>query len=123
VSFYDNLYRFTGKGLPLMTANIFRISGELLPGLFHENAWSLSAQALSISGGYSDIYAARQTGFAMPAKETIDYPVSKGKKVSLITAHLYRPYSIRRLMDKIPASVKKIALLDLAKGPGNRENL
>jgi pyruvate-ferredoxin/flavodoxin oxidoreductase len=247
------------QGLLLMIPNMYKISGELLPGVFHVSARSLSTHALSIFGDHSDIYAVRQTGFAMLAagsvqevmdlaavahlsairgrvpflhffdgfrtsheiqkieeigyedlaalidqeklrefrnnalqpdapvtrglamnpdiyfqcreasnnyysaipdivddymgkiyeitgreyhpfvyygadspeniiiamgsvtetiKETIDHLVSKGKKVGLITVHLYRPFSVSHLLDKIPASVKKIAVLDRTKEPG-----
>jgi len=59
---------FTGsQGLLLMIPNMYKISGEFLPGVFHVTARSLSSIALSIFGDHSDIYAARQTGFAMLA--------------------------------------------------------
>ena len=53
------------QGLLLMIPNMYKISGELLPGVFHVSARSLSTHALSIFGDHSDIYAVRQTGFAM----------------------------------------------------------
>ena len=52
-------------------------------------------------------------------KETIDYLMSKGEKVGLITPHLYRPFSIKYLMDVLPESVKKIAVLDRTKEAGS----
>lgn len=52
-------------------------------------------------------------------KETIDYLMSKGEKVGLITPHLYRPFSIKYLMDVMPESVKKIAVLDRTKEAGS----
>ena len=55
------------QGLLLMIPNMYKISGELLPGVFHVSARSLSTQALSIFGDHSDVYACRQTGFAMLA--------------------------------------------------------
>ncbi|MCI5725683.1 MULTISPECIES: pyruvate:ferredoxin (flavodoxin) oxidoreductase [Fusobacterium] len=53
------------QGLLLKIPNMYKIAGELLPGVIHVSARSLSAQALSIFGDHQDIYAARQTGFAM----------------------------------------------------------
>lgn len=55
------------QGLLLMIPNMYKISGELLPGVFHVSARSLAAQALSIFGDHSDVMSTRQTGFAMLA--------------------------------------------------------
>ena len=55
------------QGLLLMIPNMYKISGELLPGVFHVSARSIAAQALSIFGDHSDVMAVRQTGFAMLA--------------------------------------------------------
>ncbi|HSV96520.1 MAG TPA: pyruvate:ferredoxin (flavodoxin) oxidoreductase [Spirochaetota bacterium] len=59
------------QGLLLMIPNMYKISGELLPGVFHVSARSLSAHALSIFGDHADVYATRQTGFAMLATGSI----------------------------------------------------
>ncbi|MDB4582964.1 pyruvate:ferredoxin (flavodoxin) oxidoreductase [Draconibacterium sp.] len=53
------------QGLLLMIPNMYKIVGELLPTVFHVSARALAGHALSIFGDHSDIYAARQTGFAM----------------------------------------------------------
>lgn len=53
------------QGLLLMIPNMYKIAGELLPGVFHVSARALAAQALSIFGDHSDVMATRQTGFAM----------------------------------------------------------
>ena len=53
------------QGLLLMIPNMYKIAGELLPAVMHVSARSLSTQALCIFGDHSDIYACRQTGFAM----------------------------------------------------------
>ncbi|MCX6257876.1 MAG: pyruvate:ferredoxin (flavodoxin) oxidoreductase [Bacteroidia bacterium] len=247
------------QGLLLMIPNMYKISGELLPGVFHVSARSLAAQALSIFGDHSDVMSTRQTGFAMLAtssvqqimdlagvahlaaiksrvpflhffdgfrtsaeiqkieamamedmtklldhealqayrnralnpehpvtrgtaqnpdiyfqsreaankfyltvpdivenymqeihkltgreyhpftyyghkeaeniiiamgsitettKEVIDYLMQKGEKVGLITVHLYRPFSARYFFNILPASVKRIAVLDRTKEPG-----
>ncbi len=52
-------------------------------------------------------------------KESVDYLNAQGKKVGLIIPHLYRPFSIKYLMNVIPKSVKKIAVLDRTKEPGS----
>ncbi|HNW51515.1 MAG TPA: pyruvate:ferredoxin (flavodoxin) oxidoreductase [Prolixibacteraceae bacterium] len=248
------------QGLLLMIPNMYKISGELLPTVFHVSARALAAHALSIFGDHSDIYAARQTGFAflgagsvqeemdlagvahlatlksrvpfcaffdgfrtshelqkievitqeqimplvdmetiqafrdralnpenprergtaqnpdiyfqgreasnkfynaVPAivenymnemakitgrqyrlfdyygaedatdiivamgsvtettKEVIDYLMAQGKKVGLVAVHLYRPFSTKHLMQALPATTKRIAVLDRTKEPGS----
>jgi pyruvate-ferredoxin/flavodoxin oxidoreductase len=247
------------QGLLLMIPNMYKISGELLPGVFHVSARSLSVHALSIFGDHSDVMACRQTGFALLAasnpqevmdlgavahlsaiggrvpflhffdgfrtshemqkmetldygdlrslidmeqltrfrqrslnpghpstrgttqnpdiyfqqreaannfyaavpavvekymaeiarltgrtyrlfdyygakdakslivamgsvsdtiRETVDYLTAKGEKVGLVNVHLYRPFSIERLMNAIPSAVERIAVLDRTKEPG-----
>jgi pyruvate-ferredoxin/flavodoxin oxidoreductase len=59
------------QGLLLMIPNMYKISGELLPGVFHVSARSVAAHALSIFGDHSDIYATRPTGFAMLASGSV----------------------------------------------------
>lgn len=53
------------QGLLLMIPNMYKIAGELLPGVIDVSARALASHALSIFGDHSDIYACRQTGYAM----------------------------------------------------------
>ena len=53
------------QGLLLMIPNMYKIAGELLPAVFHVSARTVATQALNIFGDHSDVYACRQTGFAM----------------------------------------------------------
>lgn len=247
------------QGLLLMIPNMYKIAGELLPCVFHVSARALAAHALNIFGDHADVYAARQTGFAMLAsgsvqevmdlsavshltaiksrvpfvnffdgfrtsheiqkieaidmedlrdlvdmealqafrkrslnsetpvtrgtaqnpdiyfqgreaankfydvvpdivayymdkmseitgrkyrpfdyygapdaeniiiamgsitdtiREVIDYKIAKGEKVGLIAVHLYRPFSAKYFMEAVPASVKRITVLDRTKEPG-----
>ena len=53
------------QGLLLMIPNMYKISGELLPSVFHVSARALAAHSLNIFGDHSDVMACRQTGFAM----------------------------------------------------------
>ena len=53
------------QGLLLMIPNMYKIAGELLPGVIHVTARTIASHALSIFGDHSDVYACRQTGFAM----------------------------------------------------------
>ncbi len=59
------------QGLLLMIPNMYKISGELLPGVFHVSARALAAHALSIFGDHQDVMACRQTGFAMLASGSV----------------------------------------------------
>jgi len=59
------------QGLLLKIPNMYKIAGELLPGVIHVSARSLSVQALSIFGDHQDIYATRQTGFTMMASGSV----------------------------------------------------
>lgn len=248
------------QGLLLMIPNMYKIAGELLPGVFHVSARAVASHALSIFGDHSDVMACRQTGFALLAssnvqevmdlggvahlcaisgrvpflhffdgfrtshevqkievidyddfaklldyeavkafrknalnpehpvlrgsaqnpdiffqareasnkfylalpavveeymqkiskltgrnyglfnyygapdaerviiamgsvcdtiEETIDYLMDKGEKVGLVKVHLYRPFSVKHFLSAIPASVKRIAVLDRTKEPGS----
>ena len=53
-----------------------------------------------------------------PAREAIDYLVKQGKKVGMVAVHLYRPFSVEAIKKAIPATVKRIAVLDRTKEPG-----
>ncbi|MDR0509974.1 MAG: pyruvate:ferredoxin (flavodoxin) oxidoreductase, partial [Rikenellaceae bacterium] len=59
------------QGLLLMIPNMYKIAGELLPGVFHVSARALAASSLSIFGDHLDVMACRQTGFAMLATGSV----------------------------------------------------
>ncbi len=59
------------QGLLLMIPNMYKIAGELLPGVFHVSARTLATQALSIFGDHMDVMACRGTGFAMLATGSV----------------------------------------------------
>lgn len=59
------------QGLLLMIPNMYKIAGELLPGVFHVSARTIATHALSIFGDHSDVMAARQTGFALLASGSV----------------------------------------------------
>jgi len=59
------------QGLLLMIPNMYKISGEFLPAVFHVSARSLAAQALSIFGDHSDVMSTRNTGFALLATGSV----------------------------------------------------
>ena len=59
------------QGLLLMIPNMYKISGECLPGVFHVTARAIAAHALSIFGDHQDVMAVRQTGFALLASNSV----------------------------------------------------
>ncbi|MDI9504854.1 MAG: pyruvate:ferredoxin (flavodoxin) oxidoreductase [Clostridiales bacterium] len=59
------------QGLLLMIPNMYKISGEMLPCVFHVSARALAAHALSIFGDHADVMACRQTGFALVASNSV----------------------------------------------------
>lgn len=59
------------QGLLLMIPNMYKIAGEMLPGVFHVSARAIAGHALSIFGDHSDIMAAKQTGFALLASNSV----------------------------------------------------
>jgi len=71
------------QGLLLMIPNMYKIAGELLPGVFHVSARALASHALSIFGDHSDVMGTRQTGFALLASASVQEVIDLG-----IVAHL-----------------------------------
>ena len=59
------------QGLLLMIPNLYKVAGELLPGVFNVSARALASHALSIFGDHSDVYACRQTGVAMLCESSV----------------------------------------------------
>ncbi len=59
------------QGLLLMIPNMYKIAGELLPGVFHVTARTLATHALSIFGDHSDVMSTRQTGFALLCSSSV----------------------------------------------------
>ncbi len=62
----------SSQGLLLMIPNMYKIAGEMLPGVIHTAARSLSTHALSIFGDHQDIYATRSTGFCILASSNVE---------------------------------------------------
>lgn len=71
------------QGLLLMIPNMYKMSGELLPGVLHVTARAVAAHALSIFGDHQDVMAVRQTGFAMLASASVQEVMDLG-----LVAHL-----------------------------------
>ncbi len=66
------------QGLLLMIPNMYKIAGELMPGVFHVSARAIAGHALSIFGDHSDVMAARQTGFALLASGSVQEVMDLG---------------------------------------------
>ncbi len=66
------------QGLLLMIPNMYKIAGELLPCVFHVSARCVASQALNIFGDHSDVYACRQTGFAMLCETNVQEVMDLG---------------------------------------------
>ena len=73
------------QGLLLMIPNMYKIAGELLPCVFHVSARCVATQALNIFGDHSDVYACRQTGFAMLAETNPQEVMDLGAVAHLAT--------------------------------------
>ena len=100
------------QGLLLMVPNMYKISGELLPGVFHVSARSLSTHALSIFGDHSDIYATRQTGFALLASGGVQQVIDLGCVAHLAAVKSRIPFL--HFFDGFRTSheIQKIELID-----------
>ena len=75
----------TSQGLLLMIPNMYKIAGELLPCVFHVSARCVASHALNIFGDHSDVYACRQTGFAMLAETNPQEVMDLGAVAHLAT--------------------------------------
>jgi pyruvate-ferredoxin/flavodoxin oxidoreductase len=72
------------QGLLLMIPNMYKIAGELLPGVINVSARAVASHALSIFGDHSDIYACRQTGFALLASSNPQEVMDLGAVAHLV---------------------------------------
>ena len=73
------------QGLLLMIPNMYKIAGELLPCVIHVSARAVASHALNIFGDHSDVYACRQTGFAMIASSNPQEVMDLGAVAHLST--------------------------------------
>jgi len=100
------------QGLLLKIPNMYKISGELLPSVFHVSARALSTHALSIFGDHSDVMAARQTGFAMIASSSVQEVIDLALVAHLSTLKTRVPFL--HFFDGFRTSheVQKVELID-----------
>ncbi|MEA1974021.1 MAG: pyruvate:ferredoxin (flavodoxin) oxidoreductase [Bacillota bacterium] len=100
------------QGLLLMIPNMYKISGELLPGVFHVSARSVATQALSIFGDHSDVMAVRQTGFGLLSSASIQEVMDLGAVAHLTAIDTRVPFV--HFFDGFRTShaIQKIEILD-----------
>ena len=102
------------QGLLLMIPNMYKIAGELLPGVINVSARALASHALSIFGDHSDVYACRQTGFAMLASNNPQEVMDLGAVAHLAALEGRVPFL--HFFDGFRTSheIQKIAIWDYA---------
>ena len=100
------------QGLLLMIPNMYKMSGELLPGVLHVSARALAAHALSIFGDHQDVMAVRQTGFALLASSSVQEVMDLGLVAHLSAIRSSIPFV--HFFDGFRTSheIQKIAVLD-----------
>lgn len=100
------------QGLLLKVPNMYKIAGELLPGVIHVSARSLSVQALSIFGDHQDVYATRQTGFTIMASGSVQEVMDMGTVAHLTAIKSRVP--VLHFFDGFRTSheIQKIELMD-----------
>ena len=100
------------QGLLLMIPNMYKIAGELLPCVFHVSARTVAAQALNIFGDHSDVYACRQTGFAMLCETNVQEVMDLGAVAHLASIEGRVPFI--NFFDGFRTSheIQKIAIWD-----------
>jgi len=98
------------QGLLLMVPNMYKIAGELLPGVFHVSARAVAGHALSIFGDHSDVTAARATGFCLIASGSVQEAMDLGAvahlsaiKGSLPFVHFFDGFRTSHEIQKIEA--------------------
>lgn len=102
----------SSQGLLLMIPNMYKISGELLPGVFHIAARAVAGHALSIFGDHSDVMAARHTGFAILFSSSVQEVMDLGAVAHLAAIRTRVPFM--HVLDGFRTSheIQKIEVLD-----------
>ncbi|MDR1687489.1 MAG: pyruvate:ferredoxin (flavodoxin) oxidoreductase [Clostridiales bacterium] len=100
------------QGLLLMIPNMYKIAGELLPGVLHVSARTLASHALCIFGDHSDVMACRQTGFAMLASANVQEVMDLGAVAHLSAIKGRVPFVHFFDGFRTSSEIQKIELLD-----------
>ncbi len=102
------------QGLLLKIPNMYKISGELLPCVFHVTARSLSAHALSIFGDQADVMATRQTGFAQIVSSSVQEVMDLALVAHLATMEASVPFLHFYDGFRTSHEIQKIEVIDYA---------
>ncbi|HYF83810.1 MAG TPA: pyruvate:ferredoxin (flavodoxin) oxidoreductase [Clostridia bacterium] len=102
------------QGLLLMIPNMYKIAGELLPGVFHVSARALASHALSIFGDHQDVMATRQTGFAMLATGSVQEAMDLGGIAHLAAIKSRVPFVHFFDGFRTSSEVQKVEVMDYA---------
>ncbi|QJB57930.1 pyruvate:ferredoxin (flavodoxin) oxidoreductase [Pseudodesulfovibrio sp. zrk46] len=100
------------QGLLLMIPNMYKISGELLPGVFHVSARAVAAHALSIFGDHQDVMATRQTGFAMLFSNSVQEVMDLSLVAHLASIESSIPFLSAFDGFRTSHEIQKIAVID-----------
>ena len=100
------------QGLLLMIPNMYKISGELLPGVFHVSARAVAAHALSIFGDHQDIMACRQTGFAMMVSNSVQEVMDLSLVAHLASVEASLPFMSAFDGFRTSHEIQKIEVID-----------
>jgi len=102
------------QGLLLMIPNMYKIAGEVLPGVFHVTARSVAGHALSIFGDHQDVMAVRQTGFALLASASVQEVLDLGLVAHLAAIEASVPFV--HFFDGFRTSheIQKVEMIDYA---------
>ncbi|HRS21452.1 MAG TPA: pyruvate:ferredoxin (flavodoxin) oxidoreductase, partial [Clostridia bacterium] len=102
------------QGLLLMIPNMYKIAGELLPGVFHVSARALASHALSIFGDHQDVMATRQTGFALLATGSVQEIMDLGGIAHLAAIKSRVPFVHFFDGFRTSSEVQKVEVMDYA---------
>ena len=102
------------QGLLLMIPNMYKMSGELLPGVLHVTARAVAAHALSIFGDHQDVMAVRQTGFSLLASASVQEAMDLGLVAHLAAIEASVPFL--HFFDGFRTSheIQKVEMIDYA---------
>ena len=100
------------QGLLLMIPNMYKISGEIMPTVFHVSARAIAGHALSIFGDHSDVNAVRETGFSLLASASVQEVIDLSLVAHLASIRLSLPFL--HFFDGFRTSmeIQKISLID-----------
>ena len=100
------------QGLLLMIPNLYKIQGELLPGVFHVAARALATSSLNIFGDHQDVYACRQTGIVMLCSHSVQEVMDLGGIAHLVAIKASVP--VMHFFDGFRTSheIQKVEVMD-----------